>query len=206
MKKMITVFGVLALAISPTTVLRNIVSNKKQNFVNVIKKTNNGVDNAISVNEVSRYQFKFSVTLSSSDYNGFTGFLDQIVFNLSDYNFHAWPIYLFQWLDDDDFHTGPFPELKQHTAHGFFNDPITWANRLENHMGHFGSWWKDKSDTAFDMASSWGQWGTFGQNIDNTYNNAVATHKALGIIFNFGFKWSQNLFHTYQPSFSIITN
>ncbi len=207
MKKIITILGALAVAGSPTIVLRNIAPHQTQKVQNVFTKTSNGLDNSITDTQDTDYNFNFKVTLSNSDYNGFSGFLDQIAFNLSDYNYHAWPVYLFQWLDDDDFHTGPFPGLNSHTKQGFFHDPMVWANRLENHMGHFGEWRDDKSDTAFYMATCWGQWGSFGQTVDNQWNADRAASKPLsGIIFNFGFTYSVYWHHytTVAPSFQII--
>ncbi len=205
MKKIITIFGTLAMASSPTIALRNIVPHKTQNLHNIFTKTNSGIANSISVSKQTNYDFDFSVTLSNSDYNGFSGFLNQIVFKLSDYNYHAWPIYLFQWLDDNDFHSGPFPDLKQHTAQGFFNDPCIWAQRFETYMGYFGDWLQDKSDTAFHMATCWGTWGTFGQTVDEAWNTAVADKTAAAIHFDFGFKYDPKYYDytTIPPVFNI---
>ncbi len=208
MKKMITVLGALAVAPSPTIVLKNIAPHQTQNLENVVAKISNPENNDITDILDTSYYFEFTVYLTSSDYNGFSGFLDQIVFKLSDYNYHAWPLYFFQWLDDNDFNTSSYlPNLNYHTQHGFFHNPIVWANRFENHMGHFGSWTDDKSDTAYNMSTCWGQWGTFGQNVDNQWNQDRAASKPLiGIKFNFGFRYSQHEFYysTETPSFNII--
>ncbi len=207
MKKIITILGALTVASTPTIFLKNINLHKTQNLGNVIKKTSNGINNAISAADHSRYWFKFTVTLSSSDYNGFSGFLDQILFKLSDYNYHAWPLYLFQWLDDDDFHSGPMPSLNNHTKLGFFHDPLPFSQRLETNMYHFGDFWDDKSDTAFKMSTCWGQWGTFGQTVDNQWNaDRTAEKPLLGITFNFNFGYLGRTsgYQTGTPSFHII--
>ena len=34
---------------------------------------------------------------------------------------------------------------------------FSWGNRLENHMGHFGPWWADESETADDMINREGK-------------------------------------------------
>ncbi len=208
MKKIITVFGALTVASTPTIALQRITMHKTQNLQNVITKISNSENNNITVINDSDYFFNFNVYLTSSDYNGFSGFLDQIVFKLSDYNYHAWPIYLFQWLDDDDFHSGPMPELKQHTAQGYFHDPITWSSRLEEHMGDFGSWTDDKSDTAYHMSINYGKWGSFGQTVDNEWNADRAASKPLiGINFKFMFAYDflvRDQYETFPPSFKII--
>ncbi len=200
-------FGALTVASTPTIALQNLLPHKTLNLQNILSKTNDGFPNSISVSEDNYHQFYFFVTLSNSDYNGFSGFLDQIVFKLSDYNYHAWPLYFFQWLDDDDFHSGPMPALNSHTAHGFFHYPFAWSNRLEEHMGHFGCIWDDKSDTAYHMSINYGLWGTFGQNVDNQYKAAVAAHKAVGIYLNFAFFFEGGYgpYYTYPPSFKILT-
>ncbi len=206
MKKMITVLGALTVASAPTILLANIVSHKTQNLVNVIKKSN-WENNNISVSIDNKAVFKFSVYLTNGDYNGFSGFLDQISFSLSEYNYHAWPIYLFQWLDDNDFQQGPMPDLYNHEKQGFFHYPLVFSNRLETYMGHFGSLWDDKSATAFNMASSWGTWGTFGQTVDNQWNADRAASKPLiGINFNFEFIYDEPIdqYGTYPPSFQIF--
>ncbi len=206
MKKVITILQALAITVTPALSLHAFL-NKTQNLKNVVTKISHPEYNDITDIHDTSYYFEFTVYLTSSDYNGFSGFLDQIVFKLSDDNYHAWPLYFFQWLDDDDFQSGPMPELKQHTAQGFFNDPITWASRLENHMGHFGSYLDDKSDTAYHMSINYGLWGTFGQNVDNQWNADRAAKKPLiGIHFNFAFTYDgNNGYKTKEPFFSIFT-
>ncbi len=208
MKKIITVLGALTVASAPTILLTNIVPHKTQNLGNVIKKSN-WENNNISVSIDNKAVFKFSVYLTNSDFNGFSGFLDQISFSLSDYDYHAWPLYLFQWLDDDDFHSGPMPALNSHTKHGSFNDPITWSNRFEEHMGHFGSLWDDKSDTAYHMSINYGLWGSFGQTVDNQWNADRASSKPpTGINLHFDFIYDEPIdqYGTYPPSFQIFTS
>ena len=203
MKKIINIFWTLTVVLTHTIVLKNIDFDKTQNLV--IKKINGG-PNGMWFTKDTSYKFDFSVYLTNSDYNGFSGFLDQMAFNLSDYNYHAWPIYLFQWLDDDDFHTGPFPELYCHTKQGFFHWPLPFTERFETNMGHFGSWTDDKSDTAFNMATCWGQWGTFGQNVDKQWNADRAASKPLiGVLFDFAFNYSESSsYSTDPPDFDII--
>ncbi len=204
MKKIITILGALTVASSPSIALKNIIPHKTQNLNNILPSKSNWEDNNISVGIDNRSEFKFSVHLTNGAYNGFSGFLDQISFSLSEYNYHAWPIYLFQWLDDDDF-DNIFPGLNDHTKHGFFHYPVVFSNRLEEHMGHFGSFFDDKSDTAFHMSTSWGQWGTFGQTVDNKWNADRAASKPLiGINFNFEFTYKYDYYTTEAPSFQIL--
>ncbi len=206
MKKIITILGALAVASSPTIVLRNTVPHKTQNLQNVLKKASNWENNTISVSSEHWNVFEFSVHLTNGAFNGFSGFLDQISFSLSEYNYHAWPIYLFQWLDDNDFNS-PMPDLGHHTKQGFFHDPMPWANRLETYMGNFGKPLESRSDTAFDMSSSWGTWGSFGQTVDNQWNQDRAASKPLiGINFKFGFDYSSQdeNYTTETPSFQIL--
>ncbi len=207
MKKIITILGALTVASTPTITFKNIAFHKTQNLDNVIKTASNGDYNFINVLVDTRYEFKFYAHLTNSDYNGFSGFLDQISFSLSDYDYHAWPLYLFQWLDDDDFHSGPMPGLNSHTKHGFWHRPLIYAQRLETVMGHFGSLWDDKSDTAFSMSSSYGLWGTFGQTVDNQWNADRAASKPLtGIELHFEFIYDEPVskYGTYPPSFQIL--
>ncbi len=207
MKKIITILGALTVASTPTIVLKNIAPHQTQNLLKAVTKKSNWEYNNISVSQATDYYFKFTAYLTNGSYNGFSGFLDQICFNLSDYNYHAWPLYFFQWLDDDDFHSGPMPGLNHHTMHGFWNRPLPYDQRLETYMGHFGSYTDDKSDTAYNMSTCWGQWGTFGQNVDNQWKADCAAKKPLvGVRFNFGFRYSQNQFYywTETPSFNII--
>ena len=208
MKKIITILGALTVASTPTIVLKNINPHKTQNLHNVITKTSNGISNAISVSTDSRTEFRFSITLGKNNYNGFSGFMNQITFKLSDYDYHAWPLYFFQWLDDNDFENAPFPNLNLHTKQGFFHDPFVWANRLENHMGHFGSPLDDKSDTAYNMSICWGQWGTFGQTVDNKWSADGALPQVTGIYFyfSFGFDEQHDIYTTNDPSFKLLTS
>ncbi len=194
------------MASSPTIVLRNIAPHKTQNLHNVVTKKSNETTNQIIDTKQTRYNFNFIVTLTNSDYNGFSGFLDQISFSLSEYNYHAWPLYLFQWLDDDDFHSGPMPALHSHTKHGFFHWTFVFSQRFENDMGHFGDFYQDKSDTIYDMSINYGLWGTFGQNVDNQWNADRAASKPLiGITFHFGFTWAKDFgYKTVAPSFNIM--
>ncbi len=206
MKKIITIIGALNVASTPTIALKNIAPHQTLNLQNILKSPNSGIDNLICNVVATDHKLNFSVDLNISDYNGFSGFLDQISFNLSDDNWHAWPLYFFQWIDDDDFHSGPMPALNSHTKHGFFHDPMIWGHRLETYMGHFGLWTDDKSDVAYYMATSWGSWGDFAQNAENTYNKAVVAHTALGITFNFGFTYNSDTedITTIPPSFNIV--
>ena len=204
MKKILTIFGALAVASSPALAL-NIAPHQTQKLKNVLKTTSNFEGNTITVFNDTKQNFKFSVFVTNSEDNGFSGFLDQISFSLSEYDYHAWPVYLFQWLDDNDFWSTPFPDLNGHTKHGFFNYPMVWANRLEEYMGHFGATFDDKSETAFKMASSWGLWGTFGQTVDNQWNQDRAASKPLtGVTFNFEFNWNgDDVYSTVTPTFEI---
>ncbi len=208
MKKTITIFGVLAIASAPTLAL-NITPHKIQNLQNILKqtatKTNGAVNNQIVVQALSSEHFKFEMILGNSTYNGFPGFMNQLVISHS-YQGRGWGAFFFQWLDDDDFHTGPFPELNSHTAHGFFHDPLVWGNRLENHMGHFGGLFDDKSDTAWDMIYEYLNWNPFGKNVENTYNKDASSGKVAGISFEFAFSYDGNQYFAANPTFNVIMN
>ncbi len=192
MNKIFTVLGALTIASAPIISL-NVGANKTQKLTNTLKpaskKAVGGVSNSFFDICATDNDLIFSLTLSNDINYGFTGFLDEISFNLSDYNYHAWPIYFFQWLDDDDFNAGTFPELSNHTKHGFYNWPFAFNYRFETIMGHFGSFWDDKTDTAFKTFTSYGKWGSFGQSVDNAYNKAFAAHQAAGIGFYFAFHY-----------------
>ena len=209
MKKILNMLGVLTLASTPTIALKNIIPHQTPNLQNILTKSSYAtVNNSIELLDHTDYKLSFVVRLSNSDYNGFSGFLDQITFSLSEYDYHAWPIYLLQWLDDDDFDSPPMPMLTLHTKHGFYHYPLVWSNRFEEHMGHFGSWLDDKSYTAFKMASSYGLWGTFGQTVDNQWNTDRAhSVPLLGIQFTLGFMYDsiKHNYSTTTPIFRIIT-
>ncbi len=209
MKKTITILSALAITGSPALAL-NVVNHKTQNFQNIlhptIAKSNVTVNNDIVVQSVSSYQFYFQARLSNSTYNGLPGFMNQISVSSST---RYWVIFLFQWLDDNDFDCGPFYDLNKYTDHGFFHDPMVWANRLEEHMGHFGYWYDDKTNTAFNMltgTNSYKYFKNFGQYVVNTYNNGVATGKVAGIMLNFGFTWNDKNYYVIKPNCALIMN
>ncbi len=211
MKKTLTVLSALAITASPAIAL-NATAHRTQNLQNILTKVSSKastvVDNHIVTDGVSNKDFGFTVYLSNSIYNGFSGFLDQIAFKLSDYNYHAWPLLFFQWLDDDDFNH-PMPGLNDHLKHGFFHWPIGFGDRLETLMSGFGSMWQDKSDTAYHMSTSYGEWGTFGQNVDNAWNAAVAKQTVAGISLDFSFHYEEPDGSGYwndPPSFNLILN
>ncbi len=207
MKKIITILGTISIAGSPALAL-NSVSYKTQNFQNILQptiaKSNGSVNNDIIVQSVSSYQFYFQARLSNSTYNGFPGFMNQI--KVGPWPL-SWPLYFFQWLDDDDFDTMFFPELQQHTAQGFFHDPMVWANRLEEHMDHFGAWYDYKSNTAHNMISgknAASSWKGFGKHVVSTYNNAAATGNVAGIMLNFGFTYDGSKYSVVKPNCDVI--
>ncbi len=206
MKKTITIFGALAIASSPA-IASSVAPYKTQNFQNILQptiaKANGPVTNEIITQVDSGDSFYFQARLNNSTYNGFPAFMNQIKAT-------SWPLYFIQWIDDDDFHTGPFPELSKHTAHGFFHDPVIWANRLENHMGHFGDVIDDKSDTAYNMINGYyaqKYLGSFGTNVEKAYNQVAKTGKLAGIEMNFGFTYAFGDRYTVkQPNYLILTN
>ncbi len=208
MKKTITILSALAMTASPALAL-NVVNHKTQNLQNIlnpsISKSNVTVNNDIVVQSVSSYQFYFQARLNNSNYNGFPGFMSQISVSSSAKN---WVIFFFQWLDDNDFHCGPFYDLNKYTNHGFFHNPMIFSNRLEEHMGHFGFWLNDKSETAFNMLTgknNYKYFASFGKYVVNTYNNGVATGKVAGIMLNFGFLYG-NGYTVLQPNCALIMN
>ncbi len=210
MKKTITILSALAMTCSPALAL-NVVNHKTQNLqysilkatTNTKVKPNNVVNNDIVVQSVQRHQFYFQARLSNSTYNGFPAFMNQIVIH-SPLTQQAWGIFFFQWLDDNDFN-GNFPDLGDHTKQGFWHEPMVWANRLETHMGHFGSLFDSKTGTAWNMIGTGVFWPTFGQNVENTYNKDAATGNVAGIELNFGFTYTST-YHAVEPNFVITMN
>ncbi len=203
MKKTITILSALAITGSPALAL-NVVNHKTQNSQNIlhpsIAKSNVTVNNDIVVQSVSSYHFYFQARLSNSTYNGFPGYLNQID-TTSKTSF-------FQWLDDNNF-GGDFPNLNQYTQHGFFHDPMTWSNRLDEHMGHFGFWADNKTATAFNMlngTNSYKYLSNFVDQAEKAYNQAAATGKVAGIMLNFGFLYSGGTYSVVQPNFVVIMN
>ncbi len=219
MKKTITIFGVLALAGSSVLSL-NALPYKTQNLQNILQstiaKSNVTVNNDIVTQIATSDYFYFQARLSNSTYNGFPGFMDQIA--VFPYTIE-WALFFFQWLDDNNFSTSQhyliehhFPDLNKFTEHGFFHNPITWSNRLDEHMGHFGSWRDNKTDTAYNMIRGWDPNRyliKFGSTVEGAYNQAAKTGKVAGIDLNFGFTYSvrtSNLYTVAKPNFVIIMN
>ncbi len=203
MKKTITILSALAITGSPALAL-NIVNHKTQNFQNIIinpatSKSNVVVNNNIIVQSVSCYHFYFQARLSNSTYNGFPGYLNQID-TTSTQSF-------FQWLNDNNF-GNYFPDLNQFTQHGFFHDPMVWSNRLEEHMGHFGAFYDNKSATAYDMIHGTNYYkylSNFVDQAEEAYNQAAATGKVAGIMINFGFLY-KSVYTVEKPNFVVIMN
>ncbi len=205
MKKNLTILSALAITGSPVLAL-NVVNHKTQNLQTIlpssIAKSNVTVNNDIVVQSVSSYHFYFQVRLGNSIYNGFPAYMRQIAVC---YN---WPVFFFQWLDDNNFSNDYFPELNHYTKQGFWHAPMVWSNRFEEHMGHFGAWNQGKSCTAYDMLT-----GTnankylpnFETSAEETYNRAVATGRLAGIMLNFGFLYA-NGYTVEQPNFELIMN
>ncbi len=192
---------------SPALAL-NVVNYKTQNFQTILKpeiaKSNETVSNDIIVQAVSSYHFYFQARLVNSTYNGFPGFMSQIKIEG-----FTWPFYLLQWLDDDDFSTTCFPQLKYHTQHGFYHDPMVWANRLEEHMGHFGGWLDDKSETAYHMITGSDPkhyLQDFGANVEKAYTQATKTGKVAGIMMNFGFTFDGTNYAVVKPNYDLMMN
>ncbi len=218
MKKTITILGALAIAGSPV-LASSVAPYKTQNFQTILKPATavsaktNGLVNNIIVQAVSSDNFYFQARLNNSTYNGFPGFMNQIV-NSSGVD---WAQFFFQWLDDNDFASSQyspddhFPNLNDFTQHGFFHDPITWSSRLEEHMGHFGCWTDNKTETAYKMingVNSDKYWANFGKNAENTYKQEAQAGNVTGIMLNFGFTWG-GAFSGYgviKPNFDIMTN
>ncbi len=207
MKKTITILGALAIAGSPA-LASSVVPYKTQNFQNILQptKAQSNVTNDIISQSVSSDYFYFQARLSASTYNGFTGFINQIDFpGKKPIN---WAICLFQWLDDNDFHNSVFPNLNNYTAHGYWHEPITWSNRLEEHMGHFGDWLEDKSQTAYNMIQGTDEYYliNFGNTVETAYKQAYKAGNATGIDMNFGFTYNGDTYTVKQPNYVILTN
>ncbi len=210
MKKTITLLSALAITVSPTLAL-HVVSPKTQNILNkTFLKSNFAVYNTFIINHLSSYIFQFEVTLSNGTYNGFSGFINQIDTIMTYDDHRGWALYFFQWLDDDDF-DGDFPGLNGHTQQGFWHPPFAWGTRLETHMGHFGSCFDCKSDTALNMIFSYRPWSTFGQHAEDRWNADIPSGNVAGIAFNFYFYWGRDpsgqntgLYTSKAPTFNII--
>ncbi len=208
MKKTITILSALAITGSPALAL-NLVQHKAQNFQNILKpilaKSNETVSNDIISQSVSSHYFYFQARLSNSTYNGFPAFMNQIKVD------GDWTAYFFQWLNDDDFNINWLPELKDHTQHGFFHNPVTSSNRLSEHMGHFGCWSSGVNETAYDMINGKDaqQYLTnFGSTVEAAYNQAAKAGNVTGIDLNFGFTYdvSYSGYIVKQPNYVILTS
>ncbi len=211
MKKTITILSALAITGSPALAL-NAVNHKTQNLQNICKPTAtkvtpNGVVNDVIDQLVSSYHFYFQVRLSNSAYNGFPAFMNQIAIDTQWQ--YPWPAFFFQWLDDNDFHKigNEFPDLSKHTTHGYYHIPLVYSNRMEEHMGHFGSMWDGKSSTMRCMiwSATTSFWTTYSQNVETTYKKEAATGKVAGIMLNFGFSYDGS-YHAVNPNFAFIMN
>ncbi len=215
MKKTITIFGALAIASSPA-IASSVAPYKTQNFKNILKptlaKSNETVSNAIVVQSVSSYHFYFQARLSNSTYNGFPGFMNQIQVAPFTIPYKTeWITFFLQWLADNDYTTSDyhFPDLNQFTKHGFFNDPITWSSRLDEDMGHFGSWSDNKTETAYSMIHGTNgdlYLGKFGDSAEAGYNQAAKAGNVAGIMLNFGFLYGDDTYTVEKPNYALITN
>ncbi len=209
MKKTITILSALAMTTSPALAL-NVVSHKTQNFQNILKpsKSKSNVTNYISTYLATSDYFYFQARLSTSTYNGFPAFMNQI--KVEGYL----PVYFFQWLDDNNFSTTWWPDLSQHTQHGLFNDPFTWSNRLDQHMGHFGCWLTGLSQTAHSMLHGRNSTclTTFINSAEAGYNQAVKAGNVTGIDLNFGFtfdvssNYKRKEYTVKEPNYVILTS
>ncbi len=143
-----------------------------------------GVPNMWTIYEQTDYIFHFVVTLGNSAYNGFSGFINQID---STQAFHQQIRYFFfQWIDNNQFNNGYFPNLDRYTKQGFWHPPFDFNNGLEYHMGNFGAWSESFSETAYHMIFNLDN--TFFENAEHDY---LHTQNVTGIAFSFkfAFKW-----------------
>ena len=128
----------------------NVINQTIKNIQTTKSKPNGGVQNAFIMKVIQDHELKFSVTLGNSTYNGFPAWINQICHNPSACQVG---VFFFQWLNDNDFTRAEnwFPNLNSFTAHGFWHDPFVWSTRLQTHMGHFGPWSFDYSQTCYGM-------------------------------------------------------
>ncbi len=210
MKKTITILSALAITGTPVLAL-NIATYNTQNLKNILKSATtttskpNAVANTIVTQDDETDRFFFQARLGNNNYNGFPAFMSQINIYSSWWQQQEWAISFFQWLDDNNYN-GNFPNLSQHTQHGYFHDPISWPNKLEEHQGPFGDVFDNKSNCAFNMilAGKGSFWTSFENNVQNTYKKDAATENVTGIDLNFGFTYDGD-YHAVQPNFVILT-
>ncbi len=211
MRKTITILSALAITGSPALAL-NITTYNTQNLKNIFKPAttttskSNGVANTIITQDDETDRFFFQARLSNSTNNGFPAFSNQIGVYYPWWPQQQWPIFFFQWLDDNNYN-GNFPNLSQFTKHGYFHDPISWPNRLDEHMGPFGDVFDNKSNCAFNMilAGKGSFWNSYAENVQNTYNKDAASGNVIGIDLNFGFTYDGD-YHAVKPNFVILTS
>ncbi len=155
-----------------------IIINNVHKIIN--SAPNGGVPSGWTLYEQTDYNLKFMVTLGNSTYNGFPGFINQIIPDGRGIRY-----YFFQWLNDNEFNTSwksKFPNLNEYTRSGFWHWPFTSSQRFETIMHSFGPWYDTTSETAkemiFDISDS------FLTGAENAYKN---TTNPAGIEFNFSF-------------------
>ncbi len=207
MKKIITMIGALALAGSSSVGLLHLKNFNSENLKLTTQKpvSRSNIYNHMVFNNVTSNVLDFNVTLSNGTYCGFWGFLQQINPYNSAYGAFSWGMFFFQWLDDNDFHYTDFPDLNYNTLHGFWNRPFLYSNRFEEHMGHFGGFLDDKSDTArFSIHAYW-SWATMASNATNDWKAACASQKPpAAITFDFYFTYTGGKYSAATPTFHLV--
>ncbi len=180
----IALSSVIAPGVSQVTKVTNheIQLNKIKQAKKTVTKIP-GVPNMWTIYEQTDYIFYLVVTLGNSDYNGFSGFLDQINTKGYDGKIRS---FFFQWIDNNQFHTGHFPDLNDYTNHGFWHPPFDFNDGLEFHMGNFGAWSEGFSETAYHMIFNLDN--TFFENAEHDYLNTSNT-TGIAFSFKFAFKW-----------------
>ncbi len=212
MIKILNIVGILLLVGSSTTLAMNKSPFNAQAEINFKSNSQQTTYYSGIVDYVdTSYHLQFAVTLGDSTYNGFPGWINQIVVDKTyKGKNNAYAIFFFQYLNDNEFGSAPsrnftFPDLNSYTAHGFWHWPLSSDNRLEEYMGHFGPWSYTYEDTVYSMI--WDISNGFMQGAESAYQNA---QNPTGIRFNFNFGFQSHdagfvaTFPDYGHSYTVL--
>ncbi len=198
MFKILNFIGSLWLSVSPVLAL-NIISSSKKSYLLFQKKSRPNIDNNIVTYHSSENHLQWTIMLSSSTYNGFPGYMSQILAQRTFSNLdYGYAIFFFQWLNDNRFGSYYFPDLSKWTQHGFYHWPFLEDNSLQSHIGTF----REKftyTQIAFQMIFNISNY--FMECAEHDYT--VARGK-VGISFSFNFGYENNSYVDYGHSYKIL--
>ncbi len=180
MLKILNVIGVLCLSSSPVLALKSTVSyNKTQS---IIPKSSN-ISNAFITWEYSPTVLKWKITLSNSIYDGFSGFMQRVSATKSFHGVnYGYALFFFQWLNNNNFGSW-FPDLTNYpTKQGYFYNPFSSSERLDQHFFNFAGGAKDPNFTTFYMIFAISNYF-----MECAYHDYTVARGAAGIQFFFEF-------------------